>query len=225
MAIAYRSSGLSTSASASFISIAVPSGVTNGDLLYLFASADGAATIWTTPSGWTSLGGGGSAAFETQAYWRQASSEPATYRVAHDTIDAFGVGIIAFDPGSGQTIAHDDSGYTFNDATPTAINSSRITALNNGAFVLWGSHDTGAIVSAASAGLTSVQSATINAQYGVWLGYELVSAGGLIRGLTWGGAEQLDLYAVAGSASSVAASTSTGLAHFHVVRIPLVVTP
>lgn len=78
MAIAFRNAAGSNSGSSATttITMTVPSGVQDGDMMVMFVSCNGS-NAPTTPSGWTSV----SATNGTMVCWRLASSEPGSYLV------------------------------------------------------------------------------------------------------------------------------------------------
>lgn len=80
MSIAFRSGSTGGSATASSVTIGVPSGTVDGDILVLLLYHEGGA--WTIPGTWNQIGTR-AANYQNNAYitcmWRRASSEPTDY--------------------------------------------------------------------------------------------------------------------------------------------------
>jgi len=117
-----------TTPSASPVTINVPSGTANGDLMVMFIQAsDNVSTTFTTPSGWTvatPAAGQGAGVF-----YRTASSEPASYAVTFSTGTAIGT-ISTF-----RNAVWDTNGaFAGNSTTPTA---NSITVSQSGGMLLW----------------------------------------------------------------------------------------
>jgi hypothetical protein len=78
-ALTYVASAVSVqNTGSSTIVVAVPSGISNGQLMLMILNSSGTASTWTTPAGWAvgTAGANGRALF-----WKIASSEPGSYTV------------------------------------------------------------------------------------------------------------------------------------------------
>ena len=114
------------------ITINVPSGTANGNLLLLFASTDNRSTV-TTPTGWTlvdaqvSTGSGNSVLYTFQ---RRANSEPASYNITNSSgtaqWSATMVAISGADGVGAFSSAFSTFGATFNTPAITAQDQSYI---------------------------------------------------------------------------------------------------
>ena len=106
------------------ITINVPSGVANGDVLVLMVLSNGGGT-WTTPSGWTVL----VASSQNRAiYYRVASSEPTSYTVTTGSSVTLSACMVAC------TDAVIDAGGTVGSSGSPSI-AAAITTTANNAFV------------------------------------------------------------------------------------------
>lgn len=105
------------------ITINVPSGVVDGDILVLMVMSNGAS--WTTPSGWTVwLASGNNRAI----YYRTASSEPASYTITQSVSETASACMVAC-----NDAAIDVMGTISGSNSPSVAAS--ITTTANNAFV------------------------------------------------------------------------------------------
>lgn len=111
----------------SSLSINVPSGVVNGDVLICIVGFSGGATAYSAPAstGWTAIGSAfTSSTFSECAFWRVASSEPASYTFSVSTgapTNCAGAMIaLTNTASSGQP----ESSSSANDATASTTHSS-----------------------------------------------------------------------------------------------------
>jgi hypothetical protein len=108
---------------ATTITINVPSGVANGDILVLMVMSNNA--TWTTPSGWTVwLANSNNRAI----YYRTASSEPASYTITQSASQTASACMVAC-----NDAAIDVMGTISANASPSVADS--ITTTANNAFV------------------------------------------------------------------------------------------
>ncbi|HYN92736.1 MAG TPA: hypothetical protein VES42_02675, partial [Pilimelia sp.] len=130
---AFRDAEIATRASGTSISIPAPA-TQAGDLLIAVVSANNFnGTTWSTPAGWTSMGGEASGWYqETRAYYRlAAATPPASYTFSYgDSSDAAGT-IVAYS-GVDQTNPISTHTYEVGEATyaraPT-VNVARANSL------------------------------------------------------------------------------------------------
>jgi hypothetical protein len=110
------------------ISVTVPSGISDGNLLIMLLNSGVNTNTWTTPSGWT-LGTAG--ANGRSLFWRLASSEPASYTVTQSTSNTADAIILAYSNASFDVsgLANQTAGLTI---TPTTI-----TIAQNNSIVVW----------------------------------------------------------------------------------------
>lgn len=85
MALAFGGAATATINSTAAITVSVPSGTVNGDLLLLCA-ANSAPSTYATPAGWNIINAPGVPSWvQSSVWWRIASSEPAAYTVTAAT--------------------------------------------------------------------------------------------------------------------------------------------
>jgi hypothetical protein len=107
------------------ITIDVPSGTANDDLMILIVASGTSANTWTTPSGWTVWKATANA---RAIYYRTASSEPASYTITQSSSTTSGGYILTY-----RNAAIDAMGNYSPSANPTVAPS--ITTTFNNAYV------------------------------------------------------------------------------------------
>lgn len=110
------------------LAVNVPSGVVNGNLMITILELNAAVTV-TQPGGWTSVGNGAPAQSGTNtldAWWRIASSEPASYTWTFGSAKC-NICALAY---SGTTATPIETGAFGSNTSPTATTGS-ITVSNN----------------------------------------------------------------------------------------------
>lgn len=133
MAIALRGTPQSgINGAGNSVSVSVPAGVVNGDLLMAaisgFGSVGATPSAPTTPSGWTKIGeastSGSNGNINTGWYYRIASSEPANYTLANSGGDTYiDADIIAFS-GVDATTPFNLTGLSATGKTGTASSAA-----------------------------------------------------------------------------------------------------
>lgn len=117
------SAGQTTSSTT--ITVNVPSGTTNNDLMILLVSSSVGTNTWTTPSGWTlwspSLDSNGRA-----IYYRTASSEPASYTITQSSSTTSNANILTYRNASIDVIG----AFSTSAASPSVAPSITTTANN-----------------------------------------------------------------------------------------------
>lgn len=144
MSITHRNSA-SNSVSAQAITISVPSGVVDGDVMIAVvevAATAGtvASTTFTAPSGWTSVANSVATNTRMQTWIRVASSEPASYQwTIAGGVDRAITGIIAAWSG-GDTSTPQDTTAAAGAGTNSPMVAPTITTVTAGAMLVcaWG---------------------------------------------------------------------------------------
>jgi hypothetical protein len=121
------SAGQTTSSTT--ITVNVPSGTANGDLMILVVCSGAGTTTWTTPSGWTlwspTLDANGRAVF-----YRTASSEPASYTITQSISTTSNANILTYRNASIDVIG----AFSTSAASPSVAPSITTTANNANVF-------------------------------------------------------------------------------------------
>ena len=126
--IAYRNSTAAGTSGSTTITVNVPSGVANGDLLVFAMFANNTCTISSGLSGWTSRLSDVTSSTSIQVYTRTASSEPASYSPVFSASSAVKGIILAY---SGPSNSYDVIG-TATKAGTNPSTAAAITATNQG---------------------------------------------------------------------------------------------
>lgn len=116
------------------LSIAVPAGVADGDILVLIASGETTRTI-TTPTGWTHATGSPFATpaggwHTTYIFYRTAASEPGSYNVTQSSSGAFSLAMAAFRNSAGVGNISGDIVQAATNAAPSITLSTNSTMLS-----------------------------------------------------------------------------------------------
>lgn len=104
------------------ITINVPSGVANGQVLVLIATVGSVSSTWTTPTGWTLWSAANAG---RTVYYKIASSEPASYTITQSVSTTASATILAY-----ANAAIDVMGTLGTNATPSVAPSITTTANN-----------------------------------------------------------------------------------------------
>lgn len=133
MAIAFRAAGAFASNSSGNPVISYPAGVASGDILIIQYMVGGAATVATTPSGWTLLFGptttsDGSQPARAYVYYRVAGgSEPSTITFAHTGSSGQAGGIMSAYTGADGTTPINVSTIAVTETTGTTQTAPTVT--------------------------------------------------------------------------------------------------
>lgn len=143
MALAFRAaSSIATGSSASSLTVNVPAGVQNNDIL-LAQVMLGSSQAVTTPAGWTLLAGPladyTTSSVNAYVFWRVASSEPASYTFSFSG-SANSVGCMLAYSGGDPSDPIDDIQTAVDSSLSTSHNASAVTTSRGGNLivVLWG---------------------------------------------------------------------------------------
>lgn len=134
MTLAFGASGGFSGQSGTSMTLSVPAGVSNGDLLLMLVSVEGDETI-TTPTGWTqestnTTGGTTSGDARVSVFSRTASSEPSSYSVTVSGSGLMGHGCIVSYTGNNVKIKTSNSRQNTTSSTiqtVTAISTTLAT--------------------------------------------------------------------------------------------------
>lgn len=140
MALAFRASASANASAATSITISVPAGTANGDILLMGIALAGTTTI-TTPAGWSVVatadnhgnadGNGGYA----RAFSRVASSEPASYTVSFSG-SSTAAGAIRGYTGGNTTTPTDGSNSTAAGIAVTTLTAPSVTTTVDGDMIV-----------------------------------------------------------------------------------------
>lgn len=157
-----------TTPSASPVTINVPSGTANGDLMVMFIQVSVSATF-TTPSGWTVAPGTPTSG--EGIFYRTASSEPASYAVTFSSGTAIGT-ISTF-----RNVEWDTNGIL--GAASTTPTASAITVSQSGGMLLWLARNNGVSISfTLPANYIEIDAFENNANVNLIIGYRTPTSAG-----------------------------------------------
>lgn len=156
MAISYIASATNNTGSSTSITVSVPTGTQDGDVM--IAAYGNGQDDGTTPaiSGWTSIGYVEDATISNNTlalFYRVASSEPASYTMTYDSSTSnLTSGIISTFRGVDTTtpldVTYVEGSHYLKEQNVTEANPPSITTTTNGAFVIYVVHCKGAVVTA-----------------------------------------------------------------------------
>ena len=115
-----------TGSAGTTITINVPAGTIDGDVLVLFVTSANSGATWTTPAGWTA----GTSAVGAKVFYRTASSEPASYTITQ-SVSTTADGYIANFRNASIDVVGAFSGSGTNPAVAPSI-----TVTNNNSLVI-----------------------------------------------------------------------------------------
>ncbi len=207
--IAYRSYATDTTGGTT-LTIAVPTGTVEGDMMVAFLASDNAnaSGFWTPPSGWAELVDEKHSGTNLQIglMWKEAGgSEPASYDF---------VGTSTASAGQVLTFSNDGAAWdtpvasTVNHNTSTSNQTGALTADTNDAIVAGWANDGGQAQTTDPSGMTNTE----NLIYAVTLGLDVWYITGLSSGSkqytnTYDTSDQISSVAVLLSDAAAAAST------------------